>query len=378
VIRTMLWQQGESDSMNGSYGLAYDKNLSHLIKRVRAQFNAPHMSFVYGQVLPMPLGPAVYRNQVRQGQFNVDEDSEHVFATDGACLVLADDLSMNSDNLHLNAAGQLKLGTRLADAVGSVMVASSVNFNGDGIINEEDMCLMVDHWHTNEPAYDIAPVPFGDGIVDAQDLVVLSENLFVYPGAVAHWMLDETEGDVAYDNVADHDALVMGDPLWLPHGGHVHGAIQLDGIDDYAETPFVLNPKEGIFSVVAWINGGGPGQVILSQANGVNWLWADPVEGKLMTSLTQPVGRFSPPAPPLLVSDVVITDGNWHQIGLVWDKSERILYVDDVEVARDAQPGGLKGKKTSLYMGAGKDLTQDSFWGGLIDDVCLYDRVVGP
>ena len=36
---------------------------------------------------------------------------------------------------------------------------------------------MVDFWGTDEPLYDIGPTPFGDGIVDVQDLIVLSEYL---------------------------------------------------------------------------------------------------------------------------------------------------------------------------------------------------------
>jgi hypothetical protein len=52
-----------------------------------------------------------------------------------------------------------------------------VDFNGDGIVDSLDVGLMVDNWHTDEPLYDIAPMPFGDGIVDVKDLVLLSEHL---------------------------------------------------------------------------------------------------------------------------------------------------------------------------------------------------------
>jgi len=53
-----------------------------------------------------------------------------------------------------------------------------VDFNGDGIVDCIDVCMMIDHWHTDEPAYDIAPIPFGDGIVDILDLIALAEHLF--------------------------------------------------------------------------------------------------------------------------------------------------------------------------------------------------------
>jgi len=52
-----------------------------------------------------------------------------------------------------------------------------VDFNGDGIVDCADMCIMVDHWGENYPLCDIGPTPLGDGIVDVQDLIVLAEHL---------------------------------------------------------------------------------------------------------------------------------------------------------------------------------------------------------
>jgi hypothetical protein len=52
-----------------------------------------------------------------------------------------------------------------------------VDLNSDGIVNDADMCMMIDHWGTDEPLYDIAPPPFGDGIVDIQYLNLLSGYL---------------------------------------------------------------------------------------------------------------------------------------------------------------------------------------------------------
>jgi serine/threonine protein kinase/Tol biopolymer transport system component len=53
-----------------------------------------------------------------------------------------------------------------------------VDLNGDGIVDCADMCIIVDNWGTNEPLCDIGPTPFGDGIVDVQDLIALAEHLF--------------------------------------------------------------------------------------------------------------------------------------------------------------------------------------------------------
>ncbi len=53
-----------------------------------------------------------------------------------------------------------------------------VDLNSDGIVDSADMRIMVDNWGTDEPLCDIGPMPWGDGIVDVQDLIVLAEHLF--------------------------------------------------------------------------------------------------------------------------------------------------------------------------------------------------------
>ena len=53
-----------------------------------------------------------------------------------------------------------------------------VDLNSDGIVDSADMCIMVDHWGTDNSLCDIGPMPWGDGVVDVQDLIVLAEHLF--------------------------------------------------------------------------------------------------------------------------------------------------------------------------------------------------------
>jgi hypothetical protein len=187
----------------------------------------------------------------------------------------------------------------------------------------------------------------------------------------AHWALDETEGTIAWDSAGTNDAVTFGDPLWLPIGGIVDGAIQLDGIDDCVIIGSIPNPIEGPFSVLAWIQGGEPGQVVISQITGANWLTSD-VEGNLMTELKSPSRSSSP-----LLSQTNINDGNWHRIGFVWDGSNRILYVDGVAAAEDTQDG-LESSDDGLYIGCGKAMEDESYWSGLIDDVRIYNRAVRP
>jgi len=189
---------------------------------------------------------------------------------------------------------------------------------------------------------------------------------------LAHWKLDETQGIVASDSAGDYDGTLAGDPVWQPTAGQIGGAIALDGIDDAITTPFVLNPAEGVFSVFLWVKGGAPGQVILSQIGGVSWLAADGATGAVATQL-KGSGRSSRD----LASTAVVTDGEWRQVGLTWDGSNRKLYADGAEVAADTQ-GTPAGQTTGLRIGGGPNAEPGLFWAGLIDDVRIYSRVVQP
>ncbi len=259
-----------------------------------------------------------------------------------------------------------------------------VDLNGDRVVDSADMCIIVDHWGEDYPLCDIGPTPLGDGIVDVHDLIVLAEYLFEDYRLIAHLKLDETEGIIAQDSAGDYRGALHGEPLWQSSGGMIDGALQLDGIDDCVETNFILNPADGPFSVFAWLKGGVPGQVIISQADttidtpvgpstnpGSTWLGANPSDGRLMTGLMDIY--FGP-----LESESVITDGQWHHIGLVYDLTamKRHLYVDGAEVVVDAGYVGGVQSSGGLYIGAGQDLGTGTFFSGLIDDVRIYDAAL--
>jgi hypothetical protein len=264
----------------------------------------------------------------------------------------------------------------------SAIPTELVDFNQDFKVDLEDFSELAQHWREYEPSVDIIPAPNGDRVIDFKDLAILLECWLKETrlpfGLVAYWKLDETEGLAAHDRAGTHEGTLHGDPLWQPTSGKVKGALQFDGADDHVSTDFVLNPADGVFSIFAWIKGGSPGQVIISQTDGTGtgatWLGTGPSDGALMSALVS-AGRFGSP----LVSNAVITDGQWHHIGLVWDGSFRTLYVDEIEAAKDAQPQSQPiSANGGLYIGTGKGREAGSFWSGLIDEVRIYDRAVTP
>ena len=250
-----------------------------------------------------------------------------------------------------------------------------VDFSGDGKVDIQDLLRLIDSWGKDDPAVDIGPMPWGDGVVDAKDLEVLMsywQQEVNDPGLTASWRLDETEGAVAADRIGGNDGTLHGGPLWQPEGGKKDGALLLDGVDDYVTTAFVLDPAARPFSVFAWVKDGAPGQVVLSQAGGANWLMAGGSDGVLMTDLKS-AGRQGKS----LTSTIVIADGDWHRVGLSWDGSNRVLYVDNIEVGKDTQ-SNLPSSAGGLYIGGGNKLGAGTFWTGLIDDVRIYNRPVKP
>jgi hypothetical protein len=278
-------------------------------------------------------------------------------------------------------------GTRVTQAVvGYLATAAKLasarilpDFDGDGDVDIDDCVLLIERWKGSDPRFDIAPPPNGDGVVNDQDLDALlyywltdRSNWWSDFGLIAHWALDETEGHIAYDNVGENHAELFGNPIWQPTDGMIDGALLLDGLDDFVGTEYILDPAEGPLSVFVWVKGGAPGQVVLSQLWGLNWLMANETGGCLRTELREPSHTAES-----LVSEVTITDGDWHHVGVTWDGTNRVLYIDNVAVATDTQ-SGLASSSEGLNIGCGPDMTPGTYWSGLIDDVRIYNRAVRP
>jgi len=253
---------------------------------------------------------------------------------------------------------------------GEVEVEPIVDFNGDGTVDIDDLLRIIESWGRNDPAVDIVP----DGVVDKKDLEVLMDHWqqdVNDPTLLAHWAFDETEGVVAHDSAGTNDGTVMGLPVWQPTGGTVDGALELDGMTSVV-AGCSLSPSDGPFSVLAWVKGGAPGQAVVSQTGGANWLMADASQGALLTQLSRG-GRTGAGLP----SEAIIADGDWHRIGFTWDGAARTLYVDDVLAAEDTQPG-LAACTGGVLIGCGSNMAPGTYWSGLIDEVRIYNRVVTP
>jgi hypothetical protein len=53
-----------------------------------------------------------------------------------------------------------------------VSILPVVDFNSDGVVNIDDLWIMIENWSTDDSVCDIGPMPWGDGVVDIEDLKV--------------------------------------------------------------------------------------------------------------------------------------------------------------------------------------------------------------
>jgi WD40 repeat protein len=52
-----------------------------------------------------------------------------------------------------------------------------VDLSNDGAVDIDDLSRLIESWGMNDPLVDIGPMPWGDGIVDAKDVLVLAEYM---------------------------------------------------------------------------------------------------------------------------------------------------------------------------------------------------------
>jgi hypothetical protein len=83
-------------------------------------------------------------------------------------------LSHDGRMLYFNSTRNVLLGGEWGD-IWQAPIIPIVDFDGDGNIYTSDLVMLIDGWGTNDTLYDIGPMPWGDGIVDIEDLKVFIE-----------------------------------------------------------------------------------------------------------------------------------------------------------------------------------------------------------
>jgi hypothetical protein len=180
----------------------------------------------------------------------------------------------------------------------------------------------------------------------------------------AHWKFDETSGTTANDSSGFNHAGTVYGAVWTADG-KMNGALDFDGIDDYVQTPPVLDPSGQYFSATAWVKleqASGTVQLILQQdgTNGRHWLYRS-ASGKLGTYLKGSA----------LESAGTIPVGTWTFAAVTYDTSTLRLYLNGTLAAQTTAT--LTSSTGDMLIGRSKT---GQYWNGKIDNVRIYNRAL--
>jgi|GEM_PF-383103 len=220
----------------------------------------------------------------------------------------------------------------------------------------------------------------GDCVVDMSDLLIfadswLSSSQPVHKGLVARWRLDESEGEIAAEDISGYTGQLHGEPQWMPVWGRYQGDLSFDGIDDYVEAVGFKGISGGASRTCsAWINTNKPTGEIISWGNnsssGTKWVVRVDESGALRAEVYQGY----------IIGTTLIHDGEWHHIAVVLNDDgsptvgEIALYVDgrreDIRVVLDQQVN------TAVHgdMRIGVYHEELRYFNGMIDDVQIYNQ----
>ncbi|MHC4865049.1 MAG: LamG-like jellyroll fold domain-containing protein [Planctomycetota bacterium] len=199
-------------------------------------------------------------------------------------------------------------------------------------------------------------------------------------GLVAHWKFDEGANSIAYDSAGNNDGTLMNGPTWT--SGVLDGALDFDGVDDYVEIPdddSIDFPPGADFTIGLWfksptaINSGTGGNFLGHNDTSSGYFLGFHENDNGEISLGTNQGRVK-------TTRSQWTQQRWYYIVAVnYGSGVDRVYVDGV----------LDGTGENNYAGppiAGEPLTigrrstygTTNFFGGLIDDVRLYQWALSP
>ena len=203
---------------------------------------------------------------------------------------------------------------------------------------------------------------------------------------VAHWKLDETSGAIAVDSISGHDGTLFNGPVWNV-SGQENGALGFDEINDYVLVPdFAFGTDFTVsFGFKIDDNSGSLFQYMYSHGdiNGVSSLnvflnedahGTDP--NILRTVIRDENDTLNNTALEFDVSSI-IKDDFWHTYTLtVANGKGANVYLDGVLQNSDSRGSDAFNPTTDIYLGARQDLNADRLYGGLLDNVRIFDSVL--
>ena len=313
----MLWMQGESDKTE-EYANAYQSNLTAFIADIRSRYGR-NLPFVIAETwvnlgddtYPGPLGDIV--SGAQQAVANGDPYVGFVSTRNSSFL---------SDDVHLNASGQMDLGYQMADCIAS----TSSPYQAE----------VIGHWSFDNDYSDVSGNGFDGILVDAG-----------------------TPGNSGI-------TMAAGEYRW---GG---GALNVSGERDYVEIDQIILPADGDgYSISFWGRDRNAvenqdGMALGDYNDGYNFIWID---GDLKY---RGVSKD-------YTADFILIDGentDWHHYVIVVSAAADVtLYVDGIAVGIVPNVAGDVSIQSIGH--AYSSATYNFDYDGQIDEVWLFSNAIG-
>jgi type II secretory pathway pseudopilin PulG len=218
-----------------------------------------------------------------------------------------------------------------------------------------------------------------------------------YRETVGYWKFDEGSGQVAFDSSGyQNNGTLVNGPTWTT--GKIGNALSFDGVDDYVDcgNNIVLNPTQEI-TVEAWIKQNilPPHErqwVIVSKhrdylPNNQSYLLALDSSSTISFYISEYGQNFIQ-----RLSDIQITDYNWHHVAGVFKGSTILdVFIDGVQhneklyfwaqapppyPETSTIPSSIAITPIHVEIGCWKEAERGNKFNGLIDEVRIYNRAL--
>ena len=182
------------------------------------------------------------------------------------------------------------------------------------------------------------------------------------------------------DGVPKYNATTVVEPHFNGFFGRVG---KFDGLDDYVDWGSTItypSPTSAI-TLEAWINlasigdgGGKNGCTVLGRQN--SYVFGVNTAGALAVYIYGVSGAWLSTSP----STVDMRDyiGKWAHVAATYDGSNKILYLNGDEVAREASTGNVTDLGSATFTGRIDDYGGDRNFHGLLDRVGVHSRALAP
>jgi arylsulfatase A-like enzyme len=195
---------------------------------------------------------------------------------------------------------------------------------------------------------------------------------------VAYWKFDETSGLSAADSSGNgYTGVLVNGPAWS--SGHVDGALNFDGVNDYVST--VDDPLDltGSLTIVGWVYHTNNSLVHHIASKNQNKI-ATPWQLAILTSNKLRSYTRGNNIDQMIDSSDVVSLNAWHHVVFVRDaaNSKVTFYIDGVQDSggwKAYTPAQVAASAVTAKIGSRADAAAN-FFSGKLDDLRIYDRAL--